>query len=234
MIRCAHVQIASFQSRSLKKSSKAWIARQQSDPFVKARAGLRSRSAFKLLQVLETYPTFIRNGDIVFDLGSAPGGWSSIATQHVGSQQGRGKVIAVDLLHMDPIDGVDFIQGDFTTIAVQEQCKNFALVATASGNTGNAGKRIILSDMLGNVSGNQDQDHFKSMELCHSAFGFAKSVYEDSGNGGHFFCKYYQGKEDTELLRLLKMSFAHVKVMKPDASRKESREAYFLCRDWKV
>ena len=198
------------------KSSKQWLQRHVTDPYVrKAKAqGYRSRAAFKLLE-LDARERLLRPGMLVLDLGAAPGGWSQVASKKVGA---TGKVIAVDLLPMEPIAGVTIIQDDFTSSAGE------AAVKEALG-----GRKadVVLSDMAPNLSGIAVSDQARTMALAEIARDFALLHLQREGA---LLVKVFQGAGYDEYLRSLKRAFEKVVVRKPAASRGESSEQYLLAR----
>jgi 23S rRNA (uridine2552-2'-O)-methyltransferase len=199
-------------------SSRTWLERQLSDPYV-ARArrdGLRSRAAYKLSEVDDKY-RLLKPGGRVVDLGAAPGGWSEIAAKRVGA---RGRVIALDILDMKPIPGVEFLQLDFLDDTAPERLK------TMLG--GNAD--VVLSDMAANATGHRKTDHLRIMALAEAATAFAREVLAE---GGTFVCKVLQGGTEAVLLAELKRDFESVKHVKPPASRSDSAELYLLARGFR-
>ncbi|ORY94970.1 FtsJ-like methyltransferase-domain-containing protein, partial [Syncephalastrum racemosum] len=202
--------------RVYSSSSKGWIQRQARDPYAMAARTSggqhRARSAFKLKQLDEKY-RLMRRGSVVVDCGAAPGGWSQVAAQKVKS---AGLVVAVDLLPIEPIPNVHIFQGDFREPDMQTQIQQ-AL----------QGRKVdlVCSDMAPNFSGNPLADHARSMELCESVLTFADKVLAHKGN---FVAKVLLGGDEVEFRRKLQTKFAKVKQQKPDASRKESREAFIV------
>jgi len=197
-------------------SSKRWLERQLNDPYVaRAKAeGLRSRAAFKLAEIDDRHHLFKRGRSIV-DLGAAPGGWSQVAARRVGADEGRGRVVAIDLLPMDPIAGVSFAQLDFLDPAAPERLREM-LGGPAD---------VVLSDMAANATGHRRTDHLKIMALAEAAADFARAVLKP---GGTFLAKMLQGGTEGTLLADLKRDFAGVKHVKPGASRTDSAELYVL------
>ena len=195
-------------------NSRAWLRRHLTDPFVKAakQQGYASRAAFKLLGIQEKDKIF-KPGMIVIDLGSAPGGWSQVASQCVGD---RGRVIAVDLLRMDVPAGVTFIQGDFNDESVLND-----LFSALNGKKAD----IIISDMAPNLTGQKSVDLPRSIQLLESALDCAAKILKP---GGSFLFKAFQGAGLEEYIRCVKLQFTQVKYRKPDASRSESTEVYVL------
>lgn len=208
------VRVKTGKGRSL--SSKLWLERQLNDPYVirAKREGFRSRAAFKLIEIDDKY-RLLKPGSRVVDLGAAPGGWSQIAAKRVGSAEGKGKVVAIDLLDMPSIPGVDFEQIDFLDETAPEK-----LMAMLDGKAD-----LVLSDMAANATGHRRTDHLKIVALVESAADFAREVLRP---GGAFLAKVIQGGTENELLASLKRDFATVKHVKPQASRSDSAELYVL------
>jgi 23S rRNA (uridine2552-2'-O)-methyltransferase len=190
------------------------------DPYVKQaqKDGYRSRASYKLIELNEK-DRLIRPGMLILDLGSAPGGWSQVAGKLVGD---KGRVLATDILPMDPVKNVDFIQGDFTQDAVFEQ------ILTALG-----GRKpdLIISDIAPNLSGIDSADQASSMYLVELALDMARRVLKSKGN---FVAKIFQGSGSEAYLKDLRKSFEKVSVRKPAASRSRSREVYLVGKGFKV
>jgi len=205
-------------ARGRKPASTRWLQRQLNDPYVAAakREGLRSRAAFKLMEIDDAHG-LLKPGQCVVDLGAAPGGWSQVAAQRVKAS-GDGRVIAVDLAEMEPIAGVDFLQLDFT-----EPESYDVLAARLSGTPVD----LVLSDMAAPATGHKQTDHLRVIGLCEAAFDFAKTVLEP---GGSFLCKVLQGGTEQQLLAALKRCFKKVRHVKPRASRADSAELYVLAQ----
>jgi 23S rRNA (uridine2552-2'-O)-methyltransferase len=201
------------------KTSKKWLDEHVNDPYVKkAKAdGYRSRASYKLIEINEKDKLF-RAGNIVMDLGSAPGGWSQIVAPLVG---GKGAVIASDILPMDSIIGVNFIQGDFTDEAVYRQILN-----TLDGDKVDA----VVSDMSPNLSGVATTDQYSSIYLVELALDMARNVLKP---GGSFCAKVFQGVGYEEYVKDVRASFTKVLVRKPAASRPRSREVYVVGKGFK-
>jgi 23S rRNA (uridine2552-2'-O)-methyltransferase len=209
-------------------SSRAWLERQISDPYVARakREGFRSRAAFKLAEIDDKY-RLLKQGMRVVDLGAAPGGWSEVATQRVGTS---GRVIALDILDMKPISGVEFLKLDFLDETAPRRLKDM-FGGKAQGARGAQGKvDVVLSDMAANATGHRKTDHLRIMGLAEAAAHFAREVL---GAGGSFLCKVLQGGTETELLSALKRDFNSVKHVKPPASRTDSPELYLLARGFR-
>jgi len=208
------VRVKSGKGRSL--SSKLWLERQLNDPYV-ARAkheGLRSRAAFKLIEIDDKHH-LLKKGVRVVDLGAAPGGWSQVAAKRIGAEEGRGRVVAIDLLDMVPMAGVEFIRLDFLDPRAPDELKKM-LGGPAD---------VVLSDMAANATGHRKTDHLKIMALAEAAAEFACEVLAP---GGTLLCKVLQGGTEATLLAALKREFAGVKHLKPAASRSDSAELYLL------
>lgn len=196
------------------KSSGRWLAEHFDDHYVKQaqQRGLRSRAAFKLLELQEKY-RLIRPGMTVVDLGAAPGGWSQIARPLVGES---GRVIALDLLPMEPLAGVEFIEGDFTEDGPLQALEDVL---------GQTGVDLVMSDMAPNMSGVAVVDQAKAMYLAELALEFARSQLKP---GGDFVVKLFQGADFDRFLREVRSRFRTVQVVKPKASRPRSKEVYLL------
>jgi 23S rRNA (uridine2552-2'-O)-methyltransferase len=210
-------RVRSGKSRS--QSSRAWLERQLNDPYVARarREGLRSRAAFKLMEI-DDKAKLLRKGARVVDLGAAPGGWSQVAAKRV--TPGQGCVVAIDLLPMDVLPGVDFMRLDFLDAAAPEKLK-----AMLGGPAD-----VVLSDMAANATGHRQIDHLKIMALVEAAVQFAREVLAP---GGAFLAKVLQGGTEGALLAALKRDFATVKHVKPAASRAESAELYLLATGYR-
>ena len=201
------------------KSSGRWLREHHSDPYVlKAREdGYRSRASYKLLDLVRS-DRLIRPGDVVVDLGAAPGGWSQVAAQIVGE---KGRVVASDILPMDSLADVCFVPGDFTEESVLEQ----VLEALGGGRAD-----LVMSDMAPNMSGVRDVDQPRSMLLAELALDLARKTLRP---GGRFLCKVFHGEGFDDFIRELRSAFANVVTRKPDASRGRSREVYVLAREFR-
>jgi len=208
------VRVKAGKARSL--SSKLWLERQLNDPYVARarREGLRARAAYKLIEIDDKH-RLLKSGARVVDLGAAPGGWSQVAAKRVGLAQGRGRVVAIDVLDMAPIAGVDFVRRDFLDARAPDEIK--ALLGGPAD--------MVLSDMAANATGHRKTDHLKIMALAEAAAQFAREVLAP---GGAFLCKVLQGGTEGTLLAALKRDFAAVKHVKPAASRTDSAELYLL------
>ena len=195
------------------QSSRKWLERQLNDPYVARakREGFRSRAAFKLIEIDDKHHV-LGGGARVVDLGAAPGGWSQVAAKRIGE---RGRVVAIDVLPMDPVVGVTFAQLDFLDPNAPEKLK-----AMLGGPAD-----VVLSDMAANATGHRPTDHLKIMALVEAAAEFAGEVLKP---GGAFLAKVIQGGTESALLATLKRDFAAVKHVKPAASRSDSAELYVL------
>lgn len=212
--RALHTRVKSRKKRSL--SSKLWLERQLNDPYVARakREGYRSRAAYKLAEIDDKH-RFLNPGGRVVDLGAAPGGWSQVAAKRVGAAEGRGRLIAIDLLAMDAVPGVEVLQMDFLDDEAPAKLKSLL-----SGPAD-----VVLSDMAANATGHKRTDHLRTMALVEAAADFAREVLAP---GGSFLCKVLQGGTEHRLLSELKRDFAAVKHVKPAASRSDSAELYLL------
>jgi 23S rRNA (uridine2552-2'-O)-methyltransferase len=202
------------------KSSRQWLAEHESDPYVKQarQAGYRSRAVFKLDEI-QRADRLIRPGMTIVDLGAAPGGWSQLTAKLL---QGKGRIVALDILPMDAIVGVDFLQGDFSDDAVLEQFDQLL---------GADRPQLVMSDMAPNTTGIADVDHDRSMHLVELSLDFARQRLKP---GGDFLVKVFQGRHFQPFVKALRASFTTVKVRKPDASRQRSPELYLLGRGFKA
>lgn len=207
-------RVKTGKSRSL--SSKLWLERQLNDPYVARarREGFRSRAVYKLSEI-DDKAKFLKPGARVIDLGAAPGGWSQLAAQRVRASDGKGRVVAIDILDMDPVPGVDFMKLDFLDPAAPDILKE-KLGGPAD---------VVLSDMAANATGHRKTDHLKIVALVEAAAMFAAEVLKP---GGTFLAKVLQGGTEGDLLAMLKRDFASVKHVKPSASRQDSAELYVL------
>jgi 23S rRNA (uridine2552-2'-O)-methyltransferase len=209
-----HVTVRTGGKRKL--SSKLWLERQLNDPYVAQakREGYRSRAAFKLVEIDDKYH-LLKPGMTVVDLGAAPGGWSQIAAKRVGAASGKGRVIAIDLLEMPEIPGVQFAQLDFHADDAPAK-----LTAMLGGRAD-----VVLSDMAANTTGHRKTDQLRIVGLVEIAAAFASEVLNP---GGTFLAKVFQSGADAELLAQLKREFTNVRHVKPAASRQDSSERYVL------
>jgi 23S rRNA (uridine2552-2'-O)-methyltransferase len=202
------------------KSSKRWLSEHFDDHYVKLaqQQGLRSRSAFKLIELQEKYE-LIRPGMVVVDLGAAPGGWCQVARPLAGDQ---GRVIGLDILDMEPVHGVEFILGDFTEDEPLRQLEELL---------GGDAVDLVLSDMAPNMSGMAAIDQAKAMYLAELALEFVRGHLK---SGGDFVVKLFQGADFDSYVREVRSLFDKVQVRKPKASRPRSREVYLLARGRRV
>jgi 23S rRNA (uridine2552-2'-O)-methyltransferase len=209
--RRSAVRVKAARTRS--ESSRQWLQRHLNDPYVAAakEEGLRSRAAFKLLQLDEKYH-LLRPGLRIVDLGAAPGGWSQAAAK---TNAGTGKIVALDILPMDPMPDVEFIQMDFLADDAPEKLK------AALGGAAD----LVLSDLAPNTTGHSSTDHIRIVAMAEAASLFAMDVLAP---GGSFVCKFFQGGAEKGILDELKKNFAKVKHAKPPASRAESAETYLV------
>lgn len=180
--------------------------------------GWRSRAVYKL-EELDAKDRLLHGGMTVVDLGAAPGGWSQLSARRVGA---RGRVIGLDLLPMEPLPGVEFIQGDFTTDIALQQLQSCL---------GPGGAQLVLSDMAPNISGTRAVDQPRSMHLVELAFELACDILTSDGC---FVAKVFMGEGFDEIIRQSRSRFATVKVRKPEASRQESRETYIVARGFQL
>jgi 23S rRNA (uridine2552-2'-O)-methyltransferase len=199
---------------SRSKTSKAWMREHVNDPYVqRAKAeGYRSRAAYKLLE-LDKKDRLLVPGQLVVDLGAAPGSWSQVVVAKLGT---KGRVVAVDLLPMEPLAGVRFVLGDF-----REQEVLDALIKALGGRKAD----LVISDLAPNISGIGVSDQARSMYLCELALEFARQCLAP---GGSLLVKVFQGAGFTEFLAAMRRAFAKVGSRKPEASRGRSSEIYLL------
>jgi len=209
-----HVTVKSGGKRKL--SSKLWLERQLNDPYVMQakRDGFRSRAAYKLREI-DDKQRFLKQGQVVVDLGAAPGGWSQIAAKRVGALEGRGKVVAIDLLEMPELPGVIFAQMDFLDDRAPEKLR--AMIG--------GGADVVMSDMAANTTGHRKTDQLRIIGLVESAAAFACEILNP---GGTFLAKVFQSGAEADLLAQLKRDFTTVKHVKPAASRQDSSERYVM------
>jgi 23S rRNA (uridine2552-2'-O)-methyltransferase len=197
-------------------SSQRWLKRQIDDPYVRRAKseGYRSRAAFKLIEIDDKH-RILKPGQKVLDLGAAPGGWSQVAAARVKAGQGGGRVVAIDLLEIDPIPGVEFARLDFLADDAPEKLREML-----------GGKAdVVICDMAANTIGHRKTDHLKIVALVEAAAEFA---CEALAPGGAFLAKVIQGGTEGDLLKSLKRDFTSVKHIKPPASRADSAELYVL------
>ena len=204
-------------AKGRKISSIKWIERQLTDPYVQRakKEGYRSRAAYKLIEIDEK-THILKKGQVIVDLGAAPGGWCQVAVQ-----RGCKHVVAIDLLEMDEIVGVQFFQMDF----MEEEAPN-VLIEALNGEQAD----VVMSDIAHNTTGHQKTDHYKIMALVEAAYDFAIEVLKPNGV---FLAKVFQGGTEGELLTRMKKDFRTVKHIKPPASRKESPETYVIAQGFR-
>jgi|TARA_B110000263_G_scaffold102882_1_gene89975 23S rRNA (uridine2552-2'-O)-methyltransferase len=204
----------------VKSKNRSWIKQHVNDPYVKQsqRDGYRSRASYKLLEIVEK-DRLIRSGMTVVDLGSAPGGWSQVASRLVGHD---GRVHALDILPMDPIAGVDFIQGDFTEDAIFTQLIDLI---------GNRAVDLVISDIAPNLSGNKAVDQPAMIYLAELGVDLANRVLSKNGV---FIAKLFQGQGFDPFVQQVRTLFNGVSIIKPDASRSRSREVYLVAKGLKA
>ncbi len=197
-------------------SSTLWLQRQLNDPYVAQakREGLRSRAAFKLIEIDERYH-FLKPGQRIIDLGAAPGGWSQAAAARIGAADGKGRIIGIDLLPIEPLPGAEFRVMDF----LDDDAPRL-LMEWFGGKAD-----VVLSDMAANATGHKKTDHLRIIGLVELAADFACQALAP---GGVFLAKVFQGGTENELLARLKRDFAVVRHVKPQASRADSSELYVL------
>jgi 23S rRNA (uridine2552-2'-O)-methyltransferase len=218
--RSLKVRVKGGRGRTL--SSKLWLERQLNDPYVARakREGFRSRAVYKLAEIDDKFH-FLKPGGKVVDLGAAPGGWSQLVAKRVGAAQGKGRVVAIDILKMEPVAGVDFLELDF----LDEKAPD--ILRDVLGGPAD----VVLSDMAANATGHRQTDHLKIMALAEMAAEFAGEVLKP---GGAFVAKVLQGGTETSLLARLKRDFATVKHVKPAASRPDSAELYLVATGFRA
>lgn len=210
-VRNLKQRVKTANKRSL--SSQKWLERQLNDPYVARakREGYRSRAAFKLLEIDEKFH-ILKSGQKIVDLGAAPGGWSQIAASKVGP---KGRIVGIDLLPVDPMAGVEFIQLDFL-----DESAPGKLMEMLGGPAD-----LVMSDMAANTTGHKKTDHLRIIGLAEAAIYFAREILAP---GGAFVAKVFQGGTENQLLSDLKRDFAVVRHVKPSASRADSAELYVL------
>jgi 23S rRNA (uridine2552-2'-O)-methyltransferase len=202
-------------------SSAAWLARQLNDPYVAEakRLGYRSRAAFKLIELDDRFH-MLKRGARVVDLGAAPGGWTQIAAQRIGTEAGKGKLVAADILAMEPVAGATVLKLDFLDPTAPD-----AIKAVLGGEAD-----LVLSDMAASSTGHAQTDHIRIIALAELAYDFACQVLAP---GGGFVAKVFQGGAEGALLTSLKRDFTTVRHAKPPASRAESAEVYVVAQGFR-
>ena len=206
-------------NKKLKKSSKLWILRQSNDFYVKQAKvkGYRSRSAFKLIEIDKKFK-FLKNNLNIVDLGSAPGGWSQVCAEI----NLNGKNLSIDILDMDKIDNIFFYKKNFNETDFQEFVNNFFDKKKVD---------VVLSDMAVNTTGNKDLDAIKTNSIALDVVNLSKTILKPKS---FLLIKIFSGKDENILIKNAKNSFKIIERIKPDSSRKESREMYLLCKDLKT
>ncbi|MCA3573326.1 MAG: RlmE family RNA methyltransferase [Aestuariivirga sp.] len=204
-------------------SQKNWLERQLNDPYVQEarKLGYRSRAAFKLTEIDDKY-RFLKPGGRVVDLGAAPGGWSQVAVKRVKAEEGRGKVIAIDMHGMDPIPSVIIFKKDFL-----EEDAPALLIEALGGEKADC----VLSDMAAHATGHRQTDHIQIMTLAEAGYDFARQVLKP---GGTYLAKVLRGGTEGEMLKLMKKDFASVRHVKPMASRDDSAELFVLAMGFRA
>jgi len=197
--------------------SKRWMTERRNDPYSKAakKMDYRSRASFKLIQIDDKFK-LLKRGAVVADLGAAPGGWLQVAAERVGP---KGKVVGVDLQPIEPLEGVETVQGDMR--------KEETVMDMLEALGGKAD--VVLSDMSPNISGSYSMDHARSVDLCEHALEFADKVLRP---GGALVMKIFEGDMMPDFMKLVKARFKEIKLYGPDASRASSSEIYIIARDF--
>ena len=208
-----------FKNKNLTASSKNWIARQFSDPYTKLakQKGYRSRSAFKLIEINDKFK-FLKNNLNILDLGSAPGGWSQVCAEI----NKNGKNLSIDILNMETIDNIFFYKKDFNDSDFLDFINDFFKQNKVD---------IVLSDMAVNTTGNKDLDAIKTNAIALDVVNLSKLILKTKSA---LLVKIFSGKDENILIKNAKELFKKIERIKPDSSRKESREMYLLCRDLKI
>jgi 23S rRNA (uridine2552-2'-O)-methyltransferase len=198
-------------------SQKNWLERQLNDPYVQEarKQGFRSRAAFKLIEIDDKYK-FLKSGGRIVDLGAAPGGWSQVAVKRVKAEEGKGRVIAIDMHGMDPLPSVTIFKKDF----LEEDAPEL-LIAALGGEKADC----VLSDMAAHATGHRQTDHINIMTLAEAGYDFARQVLKP---GGTYLAKVLRGGTEGDMLKLMKKDFASVRHVKPMASRDDSAELFVL------
>ena len=208
-----------FKNKNLTASSKNWIARQFSDPYTKLakQKGYRSRSAFKLIEINDKFK-FLKNNLNILDLGSAPGGWSQVCAEI----NKNGKNLSIDILNMETIDNIFFYKKDFNDSDFLDFINDFFKKNKVD---------IVLSDMAVNTTGNKDLDAIKTNAIALDVVNLSKLILKKKSS---LLVKIFSGKDENILIKNAKELFKDIERIKPDSSRKESREMYLLCKDLKI
>lgn len=208
-----------FKNKNLRASSKNWISRQSSDPYARLakKEGYRSRSAFKLIDINKKF-NFLKNNLNIIDLGSSPGGWSQV----ISKVNKNGKNLSIDILQMEKINNISFFKKNFND-------SDFLKFADDFFN--NSKVDLVLSDMAVNTTGNRDLDAFKTNSLALQVVSLSKNVLK---NKSFLLLKFFTGRDDDLLIKGVKDFFEKIIRIKPDSSRKDSREMYLLCKNLKT
>jgi len=208
-----------FKNKNLTASSKNWIARQFSDPYTKLakQKGYRSRSAFKLIEINNKFK-FLKNNLNILDLGSAPGGWSQVCAE----TNKNGKNLSIDILNMQKIDNIFFYKKNFNDFDFLDFINEFFKQNKVD---------IVLSDMAVNTTGNKDLDAIKTNAIALDVVNLSKLILKAKST---LLVKIFSGKDENTLIKNAKELFKDIERIKPDSSRKESREMYLLCSDLKI
>ncbi len=208
-------------ARGRKLSSTRWLQRQLNDPYVQAaqRDGYRSRAAYKLLQIDEKFE-LLKPGTSVVDLGAAPGGWTQVIAERVQPAESGARVVAIDILEMEPMAGVDVLVGD-----IEDEAAVAGLKSAIGGPVA-----VVLSDMATSTTGHAATDHLRTMTLAEAAFLFACEVLQP---GGAFATKVFQGADEPALFKALQGRFSSVRRFKPKASRSDSVEMFLVATGFK-
>ena len=208
-----------FKNKNLTASSKNWITRQFNDPYTKLakQKGYRSRSAFKLIEINNKFK-FLKNNLNILDLGSAPGGWSQVCADI----NKNGKNLSIDILNMETIDNIFFYKKDFNDSDFLDFINDFFKQNKVE---------IVLSDMAVNTTGNKDLDAIKTNAIALDVVNLSKLILKTKSA---LLVKIFSGKDENILIKNAKELFKKIERIKPDSSRKESREMYLLCRDLKI
>ena len=224
-----HEKVKTAKGRKI--SSTRWLDRQLNDPYVKRalRAGYRSRAAYKLLEINDRF-RLLQVGHCVLDLGCAPGSWLQIATRRTKADQGRGFVLGIDMLDVEPIRGAHILKMDFLDPNAPHMIEEYIRTHYEKPDYSKDGIDVILSDMAANMTGHRQTDHLRIIGLAEAVTDFAFICLKP---GGSLCLKLLQGGAQKDLLTLLKTNFKRVAHMKPKASRKESSELYLVAMDFK-
>ena len=213
--RTLKVRVKTGKGRTV--SQKIWLERQLNDPYVKEarKLGYRSRAAFKLIEIDDKYK-FLKSGGFIVDLGAAPGGWAQVAASRVKADEGKGKVVAIDLHGIEPLTGVTIFKKDFYDDDAPQ-----LLIEALGGEKADA----VLSDMAAHATGHRQTDVINIIALAEAGYYFAKQVLKP---GGTYLAKVLRGGTEGEILKLMKKDFSSVRHVKPMASRDDSAELFVL------